>query len=132
MCFQMYWVKNYDHLLKNAADVSFKCNWSISQFIVVIISFICALGVGQDVFKQESQLCAVKDVLCLKAWLCIVTKKEVWDSTVLWLYILLYSTHFLVHCVWFTIYIPSYIPDCGHKYVLKWCKPGVVPTDMKT
>jgi len=55
----------------------------MSQFTVVIISFVCALGVVQDVFKHESQLCTVKDVLCLNAWLCIVTTKEIWDSMLL-------------------------------------------------
>jgi len=98
------------------------------QFTVVIISFICALGVVQDVFKHWSQLFTVKYVLHLNARLCIVTTKEIWDSMLLLMYILLYSTLFLVHCMCFTIYIPSYTPDCGHKYVFKWYEPGDVPT----
>ena len=40
-----------------------QCNWSMSQFTVLIISFICTLGVVQNVFKHESQLCTLKDVL---------------------------------------------------------------------
>jgi hypothetical protein len=124
----MYWGKNYDHLLKKTANISFKCkcNWSMSQFTVVIISFVCALGVVQVVFKQESQLYRVKHVLCLNAWLCIVTTKEVWDSMLLWMYILLHSTLFLVYVLLSTFHL--ILLDCGHKYVLKQYKPGVVQT----